>query len=131
MVRQQVSIWWGDETKRFAVCCIENWQDWEQLSSCLNAYLEFTRGRSTSPMLVYVFEDNVTAPEPWSLPHLHTFMRLNQTFHHQTVLVNAPRILKVFVPMVQQVYGDLAVAENDYLFVDTLAQVQHYLPSGR
>lgn len=122
------SIQWGDDARQYVLCHIQHWHSWEQLSAQLDIYFKMIRGKGHAPALVYAFEDDVIMPHPWSLPQLVKFMRRNLASPHQTILLNAPRVLRVFIPMAQQVYSDLASTENDYIFVDDIEQVWHHLP---
>lgn len=106
-------------------CDVTHWQTWDEFLATLHMYTEHQNADETPVHLIYVF-GNVNVPQPWALPNLHTAMTTPKHPQQITVMVNAPRILKVFMRMAQQVY-EVWQRDDEYVFTDTFEEAQAIL----
>lgn len=113
-----------DERGCYLLCVIHNWTDWLQIRESVAQVKRAVDSGVTTHYVVYVFKGDVEVPKPWSLPLIAQFMQTLQATGHTSVLVNAPRQLRVFVRMAQQVY-ESCEAQPRVVFADGLAEVPY------
>lgn len=98
-------------------CHIQDWQTWEQILSPL----QDEQLRQNPDVLIYTFEDNLNVPQPHAMKALYTLMKLPKHPRKVIILVNAPRMLRIFMRIAQQVYG-VWQREDEYIFKATLSE---------
>ncbi len=112
------------------VCRVEAWQSWEQLADSLRYFQQVAARMETCPYLLYDFSDRINVPQPWSVPAVKTFLLDNDSPSCVTILVNAPRVLKVFMRMAEQVYEEIRDNGTQYHFVDTMDEAQSLIAAS-
>lgn len=115
---------WVNVQERIYRCDVNTWANWDEFHATLHMYT--AHQSDAKPVhLIYVFGD-VTVPQPWALPNLHRAMTTPKHPNQITVMVNPPRILKVFMRMAQQVY-EVWQRDNEYIFAETVEEALQYL----
>ena len=110
------------------LCVIHQWQDWHQIREGVVKVKQAVDTMPTTKHVVYVFKNNIEVPKPWSLPLIAQFLETLHATGHTSVLVNAPRQLRVFVRMAQQVY-DSDDTQPGVVFVDALTDLPYTTPA--
>lgn len=95
----------NDDSSAYILCTIHQWNDWPQIGDVVTKVKRAIARGTTVDYVVYVFASDLKVPQPWSLPLIAEFMATMSTIERPNVMVNAPRQLRVFVRMAQQVYG--------------------------